>query len=366
MRTLLIAVLGALAIAAQPQVSPDRKITFTLKAENAAAVRVTGGDIPNNAKGLEMTKGAGGVWTGTTAAVPAGAYRYRFLVDGLSVIDPANPAISESNDNVWSLVAVPGSDVLDTREVPHGAVAAVTYYSSVLKRHRRMHVYTPPGYESGKGKYPVFYLLHGASDSDASWSTVGRAGFVLDNLIAAGKAKPMIMVMPAGHTTPMALRNRNADDFPREFLADILPYVDSHYRVAKGRANRAIAGLSMGGNHTLRIGLPNLGQFAYLGVFSSGLIGEYGTPRPGMPPRPAGPTFEEQHKAALDDAGLKKGLKLFWFGIGKDDFLLKTSQGTVEMLRKHGFQIESLEDEGGHTWLKWREYLPLFAAKLFQ
>jgi len=187
-------------------VSPDRKITFTLKAENAAAVRVTGGDIPNNAKGLEMTKGAGGVWTATTAQVPAGAYRYRFLVDGLSVIDPANPSISESNDNVWSLVAVPGSDVLDTREVPHGAVAAVPYYSTVLKRHRRMHVYTPPGYETGKGKYPVFYLLHGSSDSDASWSTVGRAGFVLDNLIAAGKAKPMIVVMPAGHTTPMALR----------------------------------------------------------------------------------------------------------------------------------------------------------------
>jgi enterochelin esterase-like enzyme len=122
----------------------------------------------------------------------------------------------------------------------------------------------------------------------------------------------------------------------------------------------------MGGNHTLRIGLPNLDKFAYLGVFSSGLIGEYGTPRPGMPPRPAGPTFEEQHKAALDDAKLKKGLKLVWFGIGKDDFLLKTAQGTVEMLKKHGFQVEYLEDEGGHTWLKWREYLPLFTAKLFQ
>ena len=129
-------------------------------------------------------------------------------MDGVAVIDPRNPSTSESNNNAWSLVYVPGSDISDTKDVPHGAVASVTYYSETLKRFRRMHVYTPPGYEKGEGKYPVFYLLHGAGDSDDSWSTVGRAGFILDNLIAAGKAKPMIVVMPAGHTGAVPLRRR--------------------------------------------------------------------------------------------------------------------------------------------------------------
>jgi len=136
-----------------------------------------------------MTKSAEGVWEVTIGPIDPGAYRYNFDVDDVAVIDPRNASTSESNANVWSLVHVPGADFMDTREVPHGAVAEVTYYSTSLKRFRRMHVYTPPGYESGKGQYPIFYLLHGAFDCDDSWTSVGRAGFILDNLIAAGKAK---------------------------------------------------------------------------------------------------------------------------------------------------------------------------------
>ena len=189
-----------------------------------------------------------------------------------------------------------GADALN---VPHGAVAAVTYYSSELKRLRRMHVYTPPGYEAGKDKYPVFYLLHGSSDSDASWSTVGMAGFILDSLIADKKAKPMIMVMPAGHTSRAARVSGERDPFAAEFLGDIMPYVDKHYRTQTGRAHRAMAGLSMGGGQTMNIGVPHMDQFGYLGVFSSGVFGQTRMP---------GPPFEEQHKAALENAAFKKGL----------------------------------------------------------
>ena len=189
-----------------PEVAADRRVTFRILAPKAQAVRLTGSDIPAVGQGAEMKKDPNGVWEVTLGPIDAGAYRYNFSVDGVSVIDPRSPSISESNTNVWSLVYVPGADFMDTKDVPHGAVAAVTYYSKSLQRFRRMHVYTPPGYELGEGKYPVFYLLHGASDCDDSWTSVGRAGFILDNLIAAGKAKPMVVVMPAGHTGPFMFR----------------------------------------------------------------------------------------------------------------------------------------------------------------
>src|SRR5206468_4214943 len=267
-----------------PEISADRRVTFRILAAKAETVRLSGGDIPGNGRGAEMTKGTNGVWEVTLGPIEPGTYRYNFSVDGVSVIDPRSSAISESNNNVWSLVYVPGADFMDAKDVPHGAVSTVTYYSTSLKRFRRMHVYTPPGYESGKGRFPVFYLLHGAGDCDQAWTSVGRAGFILDNLIAAGKAKPMVIVMPGG--------------------------------------------------------------------------GPGGAPQ--------GPSFEEQHKAILDDAKLKKGLKLFWFATGKDDFLVNTSRATVEMFKKHGFSAVYKETEGAHTWINWRNYLNEFAPQLFQ
>ena len=349
-----------------PEVSLDRRITFRLLAPKAETVRVMGGDMPGNGKGTELTKAANGVWEVTAGPVPAGAYRYNFNVDGLTVVDPRNPAASESNNNVWSLAIVPGADFVDTRNVPHGAVAAVHYYSTELKAYRRMQVYTPPGYEAGKDKYPVFYLLHGSSDSDASWSTVGRAGFILDNLIADKKAKPMIMVMPAGHTSRAPRVPGERDPFPPEFIGDIMPYVDKHYRTQSGRANRAMAGLSMGGGQTMTIGVPHLDQFAYLGVFSSGVFRAVVVGQPGAPARTPGPSFEELHKAALENPAFKKGLKLFWIATGKDDAGLKRTEATVAMLKKHGFDVVYKETDGGHTWLNWRDYLNEFASKLFQ
>jgi enterochelin esterase-like enzyme len=358
-----------------PEVLTDRRVTFRLLAPQAQDVSLRGSDIPGNGRGSAMTKGAEGVWEVTLGPIDAGAYRYNFNVAGVSVIDPRNPSTSESNNNTWSLVVVPGSDDFDTRNVPHGAVASATYYSTALERFRRMHIYTPPGYEIGQQKYPVFYLLHGAGDSDDSWSSVGRAGFILDNLIATKRAKPMIVVMPAGHTTRTG-GGRGApgarDEFNDDFIGDVMPYVEKNYRVIADRTHRAIAGLSMGGAQTLNASFAHLDKFAYVGVFSSGIFGivpptgRGGAAAPTAPAPPPGPSWEEQHLAALDDAAAKKGLRLFWFSTGSDDGLIPTTKATVEMFKKHGFDPVFKESPGGHTWLNWRNYLVEFTPQLFQ
>ena len=259
-----------------PEISADRQVAFRIYAPKAEVVQLGGsGDILGTGFGQStpLTKLTNGVWEVTVGPLAPGAYRYNFNVDGLAVIDPRNPATSESNENTWSLVYVPGADFMDTKDVPHGAISEITYWSATLKRFRRLHVYTPPGYETSATRYPVFYLLHGAFDSDDSWSTVGRAGFILDNLIAAGKAKPMVVVMPHGHTGPFRFGMGFTDEFEREFVADIMPQMEKRYRVLTDRAHRAMAGLSMGGAHTLNLGIPNLERFAYLGVYSSGIFG---------------------------------------------------------------------------------------------
>ena len=364
-----------------PEILPDRRIAFRLFAPDATTVTLRGGDIPAPARAnLQFTKGADGVWEMTTGAVEPGAYRYVFVVNGVGVIDPRNTAISESNTTTWSVATVPGSDLMDTKTVAHGAVAAVYYESSALGRTRRMHVYTPPGYESGNAKYPVFYLLHGAGDCDDSWTSVGRANFILDNLIASGKAKPMIVVMPAGHTNAGGGGRGAAapggapprDEFVDDFVKDVMPYVEKHYRVVADRAHRAIAGLSMGGSQTLNIGIPHLDQFAFVGVYSSGLLGGGGgrgrgaAPAADAPPAPAfGSQWEQQNLAVLDNAAAKKGLKVLWFATGVDDNLITTTRSTVDLLKKHGFAPVMKESPGGHTWLNWRSYLIEFAPQLF-
>ena len=347
-----------------PEVAADRHVMFRILAPKAEEVLLTGSDIPGVGQGAAMTKDPNGVWEVTLGPIESGAYRYNFNVDGVSVIDPRNPTTSESNNNTWSMVYVPGADFMDTKDVPHGAVAEVTYYSKSLKRFRRMHVYTPPGYESGEGKYPIFYLLHGASDCDDSWTSVGRAGFILDNLIAAEKAKPMVVAMPAGHTGPFRFGGPrpSVDEFAQDFLNDLQPYVEKHYRVYTDRQHRAMAGLSMGGGQTLNIAFDNLEEFAYIGVFSSGIfsLGRRGQQDDSQP------TWEEQNKQTLDNAELKKELKLIWFATGKEDFLIETSRSTVELLKKHGFDVVFNETDGAHTWINWRNYLNEFASQLFQ
>jgi enterochelin esterase-like enzyme len=248
-----------------------------------------------------------------------------------------------------------------------------------------MHVYTPPGYDLGKGKYPIFYLLHGAGDCDEVWTSVGRAGFILDNLIAAKKVKPMVVVMPNGLTgvtrfgggrgaAPAASGGRAQapapDEFTRDFLTDIMPYAETHYRVLTDRANRAIAGLSMGGSQTMNIAFLHLDKFAYIGVFSSGATlggGRGAAAGAAAPPPPAGPSaWETAHKDGLDNVALKKGAKLIWLSTGVDDALMTNTKATVEMLKKHGFNPVFKESTGAHTWINWRNYLNEFATQLFQ
>ncbi|MEO7718884.1 MAG: alpha/beta hydrolase-fold protein [Capsulimonas sp.] len=351
-----------------PEVSADHHITFRLTAPKADTVRLIGGDIAGS--GSVMSKNEDGTWEVTLGPVDPGPYRYSFEVNGVPVCDPRSPSVSLANGNVWSLVYVPGSKFMDTGEAPHGAVASVNYYSASLALTRRMHIYTPPGYERGKGKYPVLYLLHGAGDSDDSWPSVGRAGFILDNLIALGKAKPMIVVMPAGHTprTPGITMNGMSDEFLNDFVGDIMPYVEKNYRVINDRDHRAIAGLSMGGWQTLNIAVAHLDTFAYVGVFSSGLFGI--APRAGANSATVSPnshfTWEDQHISDLNNTDTKKGLKLLWFKTGVDDFLLGTTTATVELFRRHGFDPVFGQSPGGHTWSNWRKYLVEFAPQLFQ
>jgi len=350
-----------------PEVRPDRRVTFRVAAPDATKVELrTPGDIPGSLeRGVPMplTKNAQGVWEVTVGPLPAGAYRYAFAVDGLTVVDSRNPATSPTNLTVYSLVVVPGSEFFDTRAVPHGAVASVHYPSTTLGGVRRMHVYTPPGYEAGRDRYPVLYLLHGTGDADQSWSTVGRAGFILDNLVASHSAKPMLVVMPAGHVNgagaalgapASGAASQDPDPFLGDFVTDLMPYVEKHYRVMTDRPNRAIAGLSMGGGQALNIALPHLDRFAYLGVFSSGV------------PANVADAWERQHLAELDDAAAKRGLKLLWFGTGKDDFVMDTTRTTLALMKKHGFSPVFVESEGGHNWMNWRDYLSLFAPQLFR
>lgn len=349
-----------------PEVLPDRRVTFRIFAPRASNVRLNASDIPG--PGPRMAREASGIWETMVSPLAPGAYRYEFVVDGVSTIDPSNPSTSESYTRTWSLFELPGSDLMDTRKVPHGTVASLTYYSSALSRFRRMHVYTPPGYERNHDRYPVLYLLHGAGDSDDSWSTVGRAGFILDNLIAAKKAKPMIVVMPAGHTGPMNLIG--ADPFEKDFLAVIIPTIEKTYRVRTHRNDRAIAGLSMGGGQALNIAIPHLDRFGYVGVFSAGLFRAYPFRRPSRSAHDTGVSspslWEQQHLAQLNNKRWKRGLKLLWFSTGQDDPLLPITRFTINLLNRHGFKPVFIESPGRHTWLNWRNYLIEFAPQLFR
>lgn len=358
-----------------PEVASDGRVTVRIYAPDAQAVRLVAGDIAGlTPEAAQMTRGDAGIWAVTVGTPEPGAYRYHINVDGIATIDPRNPATSESFQNTWSVVYVPGSQPWDTTDVPHGAVAEVTYRSTSLGQFRRMHVYTPPGYERGTEAYPVFYLLHGAGDSDDAWTSVGRANFILDSLIASGKAVPMIVVMPAGHIRGGAMGMQATQDVVTDIMQDVKPYIETHYRVATGRAHTAMAGLSMGGHQTINAAIPHLAQFAYIGVYSSGLIGGF----PDLMRRPPGatgpaprmgPTADEwsaMHASTLSDPSLKAGLRLLWFATGKDDFLLGTTKATVALFEKHGFSPVYRETDGGHTWVKWRHYLTEFVPMLFR
>ncbi len=348
-----------------PEVHPDKKVTFRVRAPKAGEVTLRGDWMTGPAEKLE--KDDKGVWSVTVGPLIPDFYSYSFTVDGVRTLDPANATIKQgvtSLDNMFFL-AGPEADFMDNKPVPHGDVRKVWYQSGTLKQQRRMHVYTPPDYDQGAEKYPVFYLLHGGGDEDSGWSTVGRAGFILDNLIASKKAKPMIVVMPNGSLPRPAVapgakldpKEMAAlqDRFTGELLNDVVPTVEKHFRVKTGPENRALAGLSMGGGQTTRVLTGHPDQFGYVAVWSAGLFG--GDPA----------AFERQNEAFLKNAaGVNKTVKLLEITVGDKDFALAGSKALSEVLAKHGIKHELKVTGGGHTWINWRHYLNELAPKLFQ
>ncbi len=307
--------------------------------------------------GIPMTKGPDGVWSGTSALpMKPGAWRYHFVVDGMTVVDSSNVNTSPFQAQMESLLIVPG-DFSETRNVPHGAVSRVHYPSSTFDgATREMYVYTPPGYEKGTGSYPVLYLIHGGGETAASWSTVGRANDILDNLIAEGKAVPMIIVMPSGWTPrgrQVMTADATKDPFNDEMMKDILPFMESHYRVKADPEGRALSGLSMGGIQTLNVGLHNLGAFRYLVVMSSGWISEADRDFFFTTEASRIPTYNKQ-------------LKLFWWGWGATDIARPNAILVTDRLKSLGVHVETMETPDGHEWKNWRLYLHEAAPKLFR
>jgi enterochelin esterase family protein len=339
-----------------PEIQPDRRVTFRLYAPATRAVTLRGEWMTDN-KPVALVKADDGVWSFTTEPLRPDLYNYRFNVDGLNVADPQN-ALVKTGRNVAasSLLDIPGPEAAfhALRPVPHGTVHIEWYMSKAVDSIRRMHVYTPPGYEAGAARYPVLYLLHGAGDDDVGWTEVGRANLILDNLLADGRTKPMIVVMPDGHAVnDPAMRAHNTEKFEADLIGDIIPLVERKYRAAPGRDNRALAGLSMGGMQTLEIGLRNVDKFAALGVFSAGVANAA--------------AFQKRHADVLaDPAKLNRHLKLFWIGIGKSDFLYKSNQTLLTELDTRNIRHVYRESEGGHVWYNWRLYLSEFAPQLFR
>ena len=350
------------------EVQADRHVRFQIWAPGATEVKlhaegpeatpnITPQEAYKNNGGVPLVKGEQGIWEVTIGPIEPGIYRYTFTVDGVSTTYPRNPLTSQSLTHSSSLYEVPGADFMEYKAaVPHGAIATVYYDSSAIAGGRRMHVYTPPGYEKGTAQYPVLYLLHGGGDSDDSWGTVGRAGAILDTLISAGKATPMIVVMPAGHTsTEFRLSpgvRMGHDAFNDDLIKVVLPFIDAHYRTIADRDHRAIAGLSMGGLQTLNVALADAKDFAYVGVFSSGWF-------------PNNIKEEEDGDVAQYRASGKQ-FRLFWVDAGKYDIALQNSHATVAVLKKAGINVEEHESGGFHAWNNWRDYLNQLAPLLFR
>jgi len=335
-----------------PEVSTEGRVTFRLYAREARKVTIRlNSDFGGGP--LDFIKGENGVWSATSAPVPSGAYRYNFMVDGANVLDNRNPSTSPGALNVQSVVEVSrdAGDIQANRPgIEHGTVSTVYYDSPVSGGQRRLHLYLPPGYEKGKD-YPVLYLLHGGGDDDDAWPTVGRANFILDNLIAAGKAKPMVVVFPNGgiNGNLQQVPDPEDDPFTAELLTVIIPHIEARYRVSKQPEDRAIAGLSRGGNQAIYLGLTHTRQFRYLGIFSSGM--------------PNKKVFEEKHGPTLKQEAAK--LELIWFGYGARDPAKPGAQDAQRFLDRYEIKYHSEETPGGHVWANWRLYLSRFAPLLF-
>lgn len=377
-----------------PEQNADGTVTFRLYAPKAVKVEVTGDFLPQRVVDspmgkvetdgvAELTEGKDGVWSYTTAQPLAPEmYSYKFMVDGSAQLDPSNVYRCRdiaSFTNIFIVTKDKGDkgDLYNVNNVPHGNVSKVWYNSPTLKAQRRMTVYTPAGYDKG-GRYPVLYLLHGAGGDEDAWTTLGRAAQILDNLIAAGKVKPMIVVMPNG--------NANCDAAPGEWhkgmykptfmghqaskpvasteesFKDIVAYVDKNYRTKANKQNRAICGLSMGGGHSFGISKLYPDMFNYVGLFSAAVsLNVRGFDGLNDPDQKVAPEVAKQLKTMF-----AKKPALYWIAIGNTDFLYKNNKDYREYLDEMGYKYEYVETDGGHIWRNWRIYLTTFSQRLFK
>jgi enterochelin esterase-like enzyme len=341
-----------------PEVKADRTVTFRFLAPNAKEVKLSTQFITGQ---QAMTKDDNGVWSITMGPVDPDIYPYCFIVDGIQVADPRNSWIFPNEGFQNSLVEIPAENpqVYSVQNVPHGTVSCRYYYSNELGT-RPILIYTPPGYEEAKNeKYPVFFLLHGTTDTEETWTKAGRANIILDNLIAQGKAKPMIVVMPYGRAFPViskesgSLRNwDNLQEFQKDFKNYILPFVEKNYRVRSDREGRAIAGFSGGGGTSLYIGLGNPDLFAYVCGYAPGMRAD---------------EFDRNNAVPFADPELTNSrLKLFWLGCGKEDGLYGVLQEYMKVLNDKKIKYQTFITSGGHTWMNCKKFLNETAQLLFK
>jgi enterochelin esterase family protein len=351
---------GGRAQVKSPEIKGD-SVTFRLNANYATVVNLYGNWLPGFTDVIPMKKGADGIWETTIALPEPENYTYNFIVDGVSVNDPVNFMVQRDGTRYLNMLMVPGERTANYNETAHrGTVSYKWYDSNILGINRRLTVYTPYGYETSGKKYPVLYLLHGAGGDEEAWSSMGRAAQILDNLIEQGKAEPMIVVMPNGNPNQQAAQTMglpttefnwrepaNANAYVRSLCEEIVPFIQKQYRVIAKPEKRAIAGLSMGGGHTIAASQLYPSMFDYICPLSMG----------------ANPT-EESIKQLQ---GLKKdGYKLYWLACGNTDFLFERAKALDQTLTEQGLKHTFFVSEGGHTWANWRLYLNTFAPLLFK
>lgn len=365
-----------------PEVNADRTVTFRIQAPAADSVQITGDflppakmktqfgliDVPGTAK---LKKDDKGVWSFTSLPLESDLYSYNVIVDGFRTTDPSNVYSIRDVSSVFNVFIVGGGkgDLYQVTKVPHGSVTRRWYDSPGNGMPRRVTVYTPAGYEKSTEKYPVLYLLHGMGGDEEAWIALGRSSQILDNLIAQGKAKPMIVVMTNGNVAQEAAPGESSLGYAKpsmqlpntmdgkfeETFPDVIKFVESNYRVKAEKSGRAIAGLSMGGYHSLHISRFYPNTFDYVGLFSAAIMSN-----------DKATSKAYQNFDSTLEAQMKNGYKLYWIGIGKTDFLYKANEEYRAKLDKMGMKYTYVETEGGHTWTNWRVYLSQIAPLLFK
>ena len=376
-QTLLAALAVAAVPAPPPTVHPDRRITFTLEAPEARRVAVAGGDGLGSGP-FPMTKDANGVWRVTTPSAVPGFHYYWFVLDGVEVNDPASETFFGYGKPTSGLeVPEPGADYYAIKDVPHGEVREKWYFSKSTGAWRRALVYTPAEYDQRpKARYPVLFLQHGSGENETGWTRQGRAQFILDNLIAAGKARPMIVVMDRGYTsadTPDS-RQRNYQvafsAFEKVVVDELIPTIDATYRTLADRDHRAMAGLSMGGMQALFIASHHLDKFAYVASLSGPMVRKVDPSNlPGFTMQ--GPFDTKTAYAGMfsDPAAFNKQVRLLWIGVGsaEPEMFLTSIGGAVDALKAAGVQLVYFESDGtAHEWQTWRRSLHDLAPRLFR